>query len=70
MHEPIEQLEKNISAVVLGKDEVVRRCIIALLAGEHILLEDVPGVGKAAAEKVADAYAEFWKAHPEYAEAG
>jgi MoxR-like ATPase len=46
MHEPIEQLEKNISAVVLGKDEVVRRCIIALLAGEHILLEDVPGVGK------------------------
>ncbi|MBN1591523.1 MAG: MoxR family ATPase [Pirellulales bacterium] len=31
---------------VLGKGDVVRRCIIALLAGEHVLLEDVPGVGK------------------------
>lgn len=46
MHELIVQLEKNISKVVLGKEEVVRRCIIAMLAGEHILLEDVPGVGK------------------------
>ncbi|MDA7978521.1 MAG: MoxR family ATPase [Pirellulales bacterium] len=32
--------------VVLGKPEVVRLCVVALLAGEHILLEDVPGVGK------------------------
>jgi len=31
---------------VLGKEEVVRLCIVALLAGEHVLLEDVPGVGK------------------------
>jgi MoxR-like ATPase len=35
-----------MEAVVLGKIEVVRKTIIALLAGEHILLEDVPGVGK------------------------
>jgi MoxR-like ATPase len=32
--------------VVLGKPEVVRMCLVALLAEEHILLEDVPGVGK------------------------
>ncbi|MEX2560981.1 MAG: MoxR family ATPase [Pirellulales bacterium] len=32
--------------VVLGKPNVVRLCIVALLAGEHVLLEDVPGVGK------------------------
>ncbi|MEX2173612.1 MAG: MoxR family ATPase [Pirellulaceae bacterium] len=32
--------------VVLGKAEVVRWCLVALLSGEHILLEDVPGVGK------------------------
>lgn len=32
--------------VVLGKPEVVRLCVVALLAGEHVLLEDVPGVGK------------------------
>jgi len=32
--------------VVLGQKEVVWRTLVALLAGEHILLEDVPGVGK------------------------
>ena len=46
MHELIHKLQTNISRVVLGKETVVRRCVIALLAGEHILLEDVPGVGK------------------------
>jgi MoxR-like ATPase len=39
-------LQDNISKVVLGKEEVTRLCLIALYAGEHILLEDVPGVGK------------------------
>ena len=42
----IRRLEANISQVVLGKSEVVRLCVVALLAGEHVLLEDVPGVGK------------------------
>ena len=42
----VGELENNISQVVLGKPEVVRLCIVALLAGEHALLEDVPGVGK------------------------
>lgn len=42
----IANLESNINQVVLGKAEVVRLCVVALLAGEHILLEDVPGVGK------------------------
>ena len=42
----VSQLEQNISQVVLGKPAVVRLCVVALLAGEHILLEDVPGVGK------------------------
>jgi len=42
----IRQLEANISGVVLGKKDVVRLCVVALLAGEHVLLEDVPGVGK------------------------
>jgi len=44
--ELIEQLQDNIRGVVLGKDDVVRLSIVALLAGEHVLLEDVPGVGK------------------------
>jgi MoxR-like ATPase len=42
----VSGLEANISRVVLGKAEVVRQCVVALLAGEHVLLEDVPGVGK------------------------
>jgi MoxR-like ATPase len=42
----IEQLRNNMAAVVIGKPEVVRLCVVALLAGEHVLLEDVPGVGK------------------------
>jgi MoxR-like ATPase len=42
----VDQLQRNVSQVVLGKDEVVRLCLVALLAGEHVLLEDVPGVGK------------------------
>jgi MoxR-like ATPase len=42
----IQRLRDNMNAVILGKDEVVRLCVVALLAGEHLLLEDVPGVGK------------------------
>ena len=42
----IATLFKNIETVFLGKPEIVRLSLTALLAGEHILLEDVPGVGK------------------------
>lgn len=42
----VATLEENIGGVVLGKRDVVRLCVVALLAGEHVLLEDVPGVGK------------------------
>ena len=42
----LQRLIQNVESVVLGKHDVVRMSIVALLAGEHILLEDVPGVGK------------------------
>jgi len=42
----VQRLQANVCQVVLGKDNVVRTCLVALLAGEHVLLEDVPGVGK------------------------
>ena len=45
-HRLIARLEANMGEVVLGKPNVVRLAMVALLAGEHILLEDVPGVGK------------------------
>ncbi|MDB5312613.1 MAG: ATPase family associated with various cellular [Gemmataceae bacterium] len=39
-------LRKNVGRVFLGKPEVVRLAVVALLAEGHLLLEDVPGVGK------------------------
>jgi MoxR-like ATPase len=32
--------------VILGKEEVIRTCVVALLAGGHVIVEDFPGVGK------------------------
>jgi MoxR-like ATPase len=36
----------GIGSVILGKEEVIRACVVALLAGGHIIVEDFPGVGK------------------------
>ena len=44
--EKIAALQANVEKVIRGKSEVVQFCIAALLAKGHILLEDVPGVGK------------------------
>ena len=42
----IQRLQKNIGSVFLGRPEVIRLVVTGLLAGGHVLLEDVPGVGK------------------------
>ena len=42
----IQVLQQNIERVIIGKPDVVRLAIIALLAEGHLLIEDVPGVGK------------------------
>jgi MoxR-like ATPase len=42
----LQALQKNIGQVFLGKPEAVRLALVALLAEGHLLLEDVPGVGK------------------------
>ena len=44
--EIVTQLTLNIQSVIIGKNEVVESCVIGLLAEGHILLEDVPGMGK------------------------
>ena len=36
----------EVKKAVVGKDAVLLRAVLAILAGGHILLEDVPGVGK------------------------
>ena len=43
---PIEALQKNIERVFYGKPEVVKSLLVAVLSGGHVLIEDVPGVGK------------------------
>jgi MoxR-like ATPase len=40
------RLLDNVALVVLGKPDVIRLAIVALLAEGHVLIEDVPGVGK------------------------
>ena len=44
--EAILRLENSVARVVRGKGEVIRLAVVALLAEGHILIEDVPGVGK------------------------
>ena len=46
MHPKIEMIIKNIEKVMIGKREVAELSMVALLASGHVLLEDVPGVGK------------------------
>ncbi len=44
--EIVARLERQVSTVVRGKPEVIRLAVICLLARGHVLIEDVPGVGK------------------------
>jgi MoxR-like ATPase len=41
-----ERIEANIATVIEGKPEIARTALVVLLAGGHLLIEDVPGVGK------------------------
>ena len=42
----IQRLKDNIGSVIVGKPDVIEQAIIALIAKGHLLIEDVPGVGK------------------------
>src|SRR5512141_628571 len=44
--ETIERLERNVALVIRGKPGAIRNCVLALLSRGHLLIEDVPGVGK------------------------
>ena len=47
----IELLTNNMKNRLIGKDDVIRKVITVLLSGGHVLLEDVPGVGKTSLAK-------------------
>ncbi len=46
MQDAVSQLSNQLENVVFGQSTVIRQFLIALLAGGHVLLEGVPGVGK------------------------
>ncbi len=48
----IETLRKNMNAYFIGKGQVVEDVLTCLLAGGHVLLEDVPGAGKTTLAKM------------------
>ena len=51
-----QKLHEQVSSVILGQDEVVTATLIAMVAGGHVLIEGVPGLGKTLlAQTLADA---------------
>ena len=46
MRDRVQALKENIAQALVGKDEAIQLVLTALLSGGHVLLEDVPGVGK------------------------
>lgn len=46
MADKIRTLQEQLGKIIKGKKEVTDKIIMAILAGGHVLLEDVPGVGK------------------------
>ena len=46
LHEALKSAQQQVNSLVLGKSHEVRLAFVALLAGGHILIEDLPGLGK------------------------
>ena len=46
MNENVRKLKDSMELRIVGKGDVIDKIIIALLSGGHVLIEDVPGVGK------------------------
>ena len=42
----IDKLRRSVEGVIRGKSEIVTQALVALFSGGHLLIEDVPGVGK------------------------
>jgi len=47
-----DKIVDQISSVVLGKEEQIRLALTCLLAQGHLLIEDIPGIGKTTLAKV------------------
>lgn len=45
-YEVAHEIIKEVNKVIIGKEEVVKKVLTCFLAGGHILIDDIPGVGK------------------------
>jgi len=52
MNHKFNQIVEQISGVVLGKEDQIRLALTCLLANGHLLIEDIPGIGKTTLAKV------------------
>src|SRR5512144_1134018 len=41
-----QKIESEVGRVIVGQNDVVRHVLVSILAGGHVLLEGVPGLGK------------------------
>jgi MoxR-like ATPase len=41
-----QRIEKQVSSVIIGQQDIIRHTLIAIISGSHVLLEGVPGLGK------------------------
>ena len=46
MQEKAKRIQDNIGKVIIGKENIIRHILTAMISGGHVLLEDVPGTGK------------------------
>ena len=46
VHAATQNISSEIGKVIIGKEDVIRKVLMSVLAGGHVLLDDVPGVGK------------------------
>ena len=51
LHETARRIAANVERVLVGKPDVIRIALVTLLAEGHLLVEDVPGVGKTSLAK-------------------
>ena len=52
MHTQLNDIVEQIGRTVLGKREQIKMALTCLLAGGHLLIEDIPGIGKTTLAKV------------------
>ena len=46
IQDKLERIQREVNQVIRGKENVVERVLAAIISGGHILMEDIPGVGK------------------------